>query len=270
MPDFRKADSQESVISTHRRLAGFQQEIFKRLNANPQLAALMLINPALVLQDIGFKPSRKITHHLLHTLQHPPQLRQRREQLEQKLTQALQEKPRPNDAKWASNFLFVKLQIQPLNTQGQIPLYSEPIDSQSMGQLQALRPKPRGQRYQEAAADGTAIALIPAPVRARRLDLDAVLPELQSTDEILDLIVLETLYFYKDEHPLVRDVLELGIIQQQGFPIQTADSYRRIKKGERSNVFHSWINEVRFPLNDEFQIPSSDPPLGIAPCRSNP
>lgn len=267
------AYSQKIVIVTHRQLAGFQREIFKRLNANPQSAALMIVNPALALQDIGVKASREVTHHVLHTLQHPPQLRQRRDHLEQKLKQALQEKPHPNDPKWVHRFLFVRLHLQPLNTHGLTPRYIEPIDSQAMERLQALRPKLRGQRYQVASASaaGTAIALIPAPARARRLDLDAVLPELYPTDEIPDSIALETLYFYKDSHPLVRDVLELGIIQQQGFPIQTADSYRKIKQGEKTNAFHAWINEVRFPVNDESQIPPSEPnPFGTAPARSDP
>lgn len=264
-------DSQKIVIATHRQLAGFQRDIFKRLNANPQSAALMLVNPALALQDIGFKTSRKVTHHVLHTLQHPPQLRQRREQLEQELKQALQEKPRPNDAKWVSHFLFVKLQLQPLNTQGLTPQYIEPIDSQAMERLQALRPKPRGQRYQEASASvgGTEIALIPASARARRIDLDAALPELQPTREIPGSIDLETLYFYKDNHPLVRGVLELGIIQRQAFPIQTADSYRQIKKGEKPNAFHAWIDGVRFPVSADSQIyPPGPNPLGSTPERS--
>jgi len=265
------SDSQKIVIGSHRQLIGLQREIFKRLNANPQLAALMLINPALALQDIGFKASREITHHMLHTLQHPPQLRQRREYLEQKLKQALQEKPRPNDAKWVKKILFVKLQIQPLNTQGLTPQYIEPIDSQAIERLQALRPKPRGQRYQEASASagGTAITLMPVPARVRRLDLDAVLPELQPTNEILDSIGLETLYFYKDSHPLVRDVLELGIIQQQSFPIQTADSYRQIKKGKKNNAFYAWIDEVHFPVNtNDPKTDISDPnSFGASPER---
>jgi len=267
------SESQKIVIASHRQLAGLQREIFQRLNVNPKWAALMLVNPALALQDIGFKPSRAIIHHILHTLQHPPELRHQREHLEQKLKQALQEKPRPNDPKWVKYFLFVKLQIQPLNTQGLAPQYIDPIDNQAMERLQALRPKPRGKRYQEASASvgGTAIAIIPATARARRLDLNALLPELQPTDEIPDSVELETLYFYKDSHPLIRDVLELGIIQRQRFPIQTADSYRQIKKGEKLNPFYAWIDGVRFPINNDPQLSSPEPNfLGNTSDRSNP
>ncbi|MEL7227161.1 MAG: hypothetical protein AAGL17_20580 [Cyanobacteria bacterium J06576_12] len=71
-------------------------------------------------------------------------------------------------------------------------------------------------------------------------------------------VELETLYFYKDTHPIVRDVLALGIIQRQAFPIQTTDSYRRIRQGQKRNPFYAWINNVRFPVRDHGEMASSD------------
>jgi hypothetical protein len=244
-------DSRKVYIATHRQLAAHQREIFKRLNSDPQSASLMLVNPALALQGIGFKLSGEVIHHVLYALQHSPQLRQRRNYLEQKIKQEIQEKPRPYDPEWVSSFLFVKLNLHPLNTHGLTPKYVEPIDSYLMEQLQELRPEPRGQRYEKASVGGTVITFIPAQSRIRRLDLDATLPELKTVCIAPDSIELETLYFYKNHHPLVRDVLELGIIQKQAFPIQTADSYRQIKRGEKNNAFHAWINGVHFPANSD-------------------
>jgi TnpA family transposase len=85
------------------------------------------------------------------------------------------------------------------------------------------------------------------------MDLDAPLPSLKPAKKAPKTISLETLYFYKDSHPLARDLLELGIIERRSFPIHSADSYRKIKTGEKPNAFHSWIKALRFPEEDEYE-----------------
>jgi hypothetical protein len=89
--------------------------------------------------------------------------------------------------------------------------------------------------------------------------LDAPVPDLKPASRAPKRVELETLYFYKDSHPLVRDVLELGILQRRAFPIQTASSYRKIRDGKRPHVFRAWIRSVRFPETPEG---NSDDPDG--------
>jgi hypothetical protein len=79
------------------------------------------------------------------------------------------------------------------------------------------------------------------------MDLDAELPPLPSASAAPKKLSLEELYFYKESHPVARQLLELGIVQRQAFPIHSADSYRRIKRGEKSNAFRGWIRGIRFP-----------------------
>lgn len=243
------SDFDKLAIQDRRELVTKQREILHRLNTNPELAVLLAINPALALKEVGVDLSKEAAHHVLRTFRYPRELRQRRQELEECLKAALNEKAQPNNPKWVSRLLFEKLQLQPLDTQGQTPKYIEPIDSTTMERLQALRPKPeRRERYTNLrSVRETVLALIPPPSSARRMDLNAALPALQPACEIPQQVTLEELYFYKDSHPLVYKVLELGILQRQAFPIQTGSSFRQIKRGEKKNALYSWITSVKFP-----------------------
>jgi hypothetical protein len=242
-------------IEDHRELVTKQRQIFQRLKGNPQLAALLVVNPALGLQEFGVELSQEAVHHVLRTRQYPPELRQRQQQLEQTLESALQEKPQPKDPKWVKAFLFEKLQLQPLDTAGQTPKYLETLDAATLERLQALRPKPQQERYPNLRSrGGTVVTIIPPSTSARRMNIDAALPPLQPACEIPEEVTLETLYFYKDSHPLVRSVLELGILQRQAFPIQSPDSFRQIKSGEKKNALYNWIKSVKFP-ESQIQAP---------------
>jgi hypothetical protein len=234
-------------IDTHRGLVTERHAIFQRFNENPELSTLILINPVLAFREVGVEMTQEVSHHVFHTLQHTPAMRQRREELEAKLKKAIGEAPQANDPEWVSKYLFEKLGLQPLDTSGYEPEYRSPLNAEAIERLQALRPK-RRQRYSRQRR-----SFKPGVVRVktwrpavRRLDLDAKLPELQPATETPKTVSLEALYFYKS-HPLVRDLLELGIIARRGFPFHTGSSYRDIRDGLKPNAFRAWIRSVRFP-----------------------
>lgn len=235
-------------IATHRALAGKMREIVRRLDARPDLAVMLFINPALVFKDLAVSLAPDLVHHVLHSTQHPPELRRRREELEGSLARELGEPPRPLDPGWVSDLLFRKLRLAPLATAGHEPVYRPPLDPEVIDRLRKLRPQPKaryaGTRRLNKVATVRVAAWRPA---VRRMDLDAPLPAIEPAREPPAEVTLEGLYFYKDSHPIARQVLELGIIQRRSFPFHSPDSYRRIRDGEKPNAFRAWIRAVRFP-----------------------
>lgn len=234
-------------LTTHRDLIDRQPELFQRFNDHPELANLLLINPVLAFKEVGVTMSREIAHHVLHTRQHPPRQRQRRDELEAKLTEALGEKPQPENEAWNSRLLFKLLKLKPLATRGRRPEYQAPMNTDAIKRLEALRPK-RQRRDKTDRQSGSFIRVNIDRPAVRRLDLSAELPKLKPAKRPPKTVSLNTLYFYKDSHPLVRDVLELGMIKARSFPVHSGDSYRQIKSGKKRNAFRTWISSVRFPI----------------------
>jgi hypothetical protein len=232
-------------ISTHRELLTRQAEIFARLNQDPDAASMLLINPVLAFRDVGVEMTREIARHVLHTIQHTPRLRQRRDALEQQLKEETGETPQPDNPAWVSRFLFETLQLQPLQTKGLEPAYKTPLNQAAIDRLEQVRP--RRQRKDRLSPRSSFLRVRVQRPAVRRIDVDAPLPKLEPVKRVPKQVDLETLFFYKDSHPLARALLELGIIQRRSFPIHSADSYRRIKRGEKPNAFRSWIDSVRFP-----------------------
>ena len=234
------------LIDRHRQLTVNQQEIFQRVNANPELSKLFLINPILALKELGVTFTPEITDHVLRSVRHPPSLLKRREELEQKLREALKEEAKPNDPKWVSGFLFTRLKLKPRDTSQKEPAYLEPLNAEILRHLQARRPKLRQRPKGERPRAGTVLSVAVWRPAVRRMDLNAKLPELKpALGTVPEQVKLEELYFYKD-HPLAHDLLELGILQLRGFPIHSADSFRKIRSGEKRNAFNSWIKKVTF------------------------
>lgn len=242
-----KAGSLKPIeVEKHRQLVGNQREIFQRINTNPELSKLFFINPAIALKELGVTLSPDMIHHVLEAVRHPPGLLKRREELEQKLKEALNEEPQPNKPEWVSEFLFKRLNLKPLDTSNQEPQYLEPLNAEIVRHLQEKRPKLRQVPPNQRSLSGTVLNVATWRPAVRRMDLNAKLHELPTQKQIPSRVKLEELYFYKDSHPLARDLLELGIIQRRGFPIHSADSFRKIKKGEKRNAFYTWIKAVRF------------------------
>lgn len=244
-PITAKPDFDRLEISTHTAFAAKRGEIFRRFDAHPDLSVLFLINPVLALKEVGVELDREVSHHLLRGIQHPPKARQRRDELERELEERLGESPRPTDAVWLAATLFGKLQVQPRVIRGRQPVYADPLDPEAVERLQALRPARRKRRGGKPPA-GTRVSVRAAVPTVRRLDLDAELPELKPAARAPKRLTVEGLYFYKDAHPVARQLLELAIFQNRAFPIHTAATYRAIKKGEKPNAFRGWIRSIRF------------------------
>jgi hypothetical protein len=238
-------------ISTHRELLTSQGEIFSRLNQDPDVAGMLLINPVLAFRDVNVEMTHEIAHHVLHTIQHTPRLRQRREELEAQLKEEAGEPAQPHNPEWVSRFLFETLELEPLQTEEVEPAYKASLNQAAIERLEKVRPQ--RQRKEKLSSRSAFLRVRVQRPAVRRLDVDAPLPELNAAKRAPEEVDLETLFFYKDSHPLARALLELGIIQRRSFPIHSADSYRRIKRGEKPNAFRSWIDAVRFPqdIDDE-------------------
>ena len=248
-PAVHSANFEPIEIKSHRGLITHQREIFRRLNHNPELAKRLLLNPVLAFREVGVKTTPKIAQHILRAIQFTPRLRARYNELQASLKEATGRKPRPNDPQWVSRFLFEELGLQPLDTAGHQPTYMPPLNAPALERLQALRPK-RRQRYGDEnhrPGKPSFLRVQLQPPAVRRFDLDAALPSLEPAAEPPPAVTREELYFYRDSHPLARDLLELGMIEQRSFRIQSSDSYRKIKDGRKVNAFHTWVKSVRFP-----------------------
>ena len=218
------------------------------LNANPELAPMLFVNPVLAMEEAGVKLSRPMVHHILSRLRHPPALRERREVLEASLRETLGGTPQPNNSAWLAKTLFEKLKLQPVETHDLSPIYKPLRDAKTEKRLQALRPK-RTQRYTQLPRHHgpSRLQVKEQPGSVRRMDLEATLPALKPAKQTPKRVTLEMLYFYKDVNPVARDLLELAIIQRRGLRLNSRYSYRLIKEGKRANVFHRWFRQVRFP-----------------------
>lgn len=248
-PAARSAKFEPIEIKSHRGLIAHQREIFQRLNSHPELAKRLLLNPVLAFREVGVKTTPKISRHILRTIQFTPRLRQRYNELQASLKEAAGRKPWPNDPEWVSRFLFEELGLQPLDTTGHEPTYTPALNTPALERLQALRPK-RRQRYGDENFRPGKPSFLRVQFQSpavRRFNLDASLPSLEPAAEAPPAVTLEELYFYRDSHPLARDLLELGMIERRSFRIQSSDSYRRIKDGRKANAFHTWVKSVRFP-----------------------
>ena len=235
-------------IKDHRVLATAQAAIAERINADPDFSVMLLINPVVALDEMGVKLSPQVRSHILHALQHPTALRTRRDELEQKLTSALGEAPRPNDEEWTARFLFVTRRLKPLAIGDAKPL-SAPLNADIIRNIDKLRPTAT-KRYPQPRliAVKSSAGIRPWQEAVRRLDLDTPAPALPPADRAPDKVPLEDLWFYKDLDPLVHDVLELGVIQRRSFPFLSPDRFRKILEGTEKNAVRSWIRAVRFEL----------------------
>jgi len=235
------------AITSHRNLVGSFRAVAKRINADPEFSVMFLINPVLALEHYGVSLSPELKHHVLHTLQHPPAMRTRRDELEARLREALGEAPKPEDEAWLAAFLFQWLNLQPLEIGATEPTYKPPPNAETLKALTLKRPKGR-KRYKSERLIKVQSRVGTAPWHEafRRLDLDAPAPKLPRAASTPNTIPLVQLWFYKDENPLVRDLLEYGVLQSRGTPFHSPDSFRRIAKGRERNAFRTWVRAVRF------------------------
>lgn len=74
-------EQKKIVITVERDLKKNMRSINKLLNANPDLARFVLINPILVLEDLGVKISPPVKQHIIKSLRFPKKLVEKRDQL---------------------------------------------------------------------------------------------------------------------------------------------------------------------------------------------
>ncbi|HEX7438541.1 MAG TPA: hypothetical protein VF319_00460 [Caldimonas sp.] len=234
-------------IRTHRALLVQQGAIAARVAAQPDLAVMLLINPVLAFERMGVKMSAEIASHVLHTIQYPKAVRERRDVLEATLKKALGEPARPTDPVWNVHLLFELRKLAPLLIGALVPQYKPPIGEEESKPLQALRPAGT-RRYTQPRllAPRSRVGSVPWKESLRRMDLDTPAPKLEPADSTPLEVPLEDLWFYKDLDAIVHDALELGIIQRRAFPIHTPDSFRQILDGSKHNAFRLWIRSLRF------------------------
>ncbi|MBA3811768.1 MAG: hypothetical protein H0X27_09055 [Caulobacteraceae bacterium] len=208
---------------------------------------MFAINPVLALERYGVKLTPALRDHVLRTLKNPGSAGTRRQALEASLTQAFGEAPRPENPAWLANALFKVLKLTPLDRRGYEPAYAPPLNAAILARLEPLRPKPR-RKYPllRPGAVKSSVGLTSWREKARLLDLAAPAPDLPRARQAPRTLGLEEAWFYKDRDPVAHDLVELGAIQRTGFFFHSPDSFRRIAAGEASNVFRTWIREVRF------------------------
>lgn len=107
------------IVNVERDLRKHMRDISLRLNANPNLARLVLINPILVLEDLGVHVSKEVKKHIMDTLRFPPSLVKRRDALAIELQEELAElnihHKLPLTPKQRAELVFHKLKIQPVD-----------------------------------------------------------------------------------------------------------------------------------------------------------
>ncbi|MGA8029230.1 MAG: hypothetical protein WB992_18985, partial [Bryobacteraceae bacterium] len=165
-------------IDSHIGLAAAQQEIVNRLQANPDIAQLLLVNPVSAFQDVGVELSPDLAAHILHTVQYSPEAAARRRALQSKLEQSTGEKPRPSDPVWVAAFLFQKLRLAPLDTTGATPMYKSTVDPAITAKQLASIPKLNPGPVLPHADHGTAFVFDTITPGVRHLDLDTPAPQL--------------------------------------------------------------------------------------------
>jgi hypothetical protein len=84
----KKPQSQQSIVlEVERDLKKNMRAINTLLNANPDLARLVLINPILVLEDLGIQISTPVKQHITQSLRFPAKLVARRDELAKEVTE---------------------------------------------------------------------------------------------------------------------------------------------------------------------------------------
>jgi hypothetical protein len=241
-PEFTRIE-----LRDHRALAVAFRTLGQRIAESPEYSVMLAINPVLALEQYGISLTPELRDHVLRTLQHSGPVRERRDALEESLTEAIGERPRPTDETWLAETVFKKLGVAALDTAGVEPTYKPPLNVEILKRIAPVRP-PGTRRYPNARRSKVKSHLAMRPWReaVRRLDLDARPPKRPQAKSPPETFTLEQLWFYKDQNSTLHDLLELGVIQMSGMRVQSPDSFRRIAEGERRDAFRVWVRSIRF------------------------
>jgi hypothetical protein len=235
------------TIQSREQLAAAAAKIVARLNRDPELAKAMFLNPAAAIQETGYKLAPEVFGHILRAVRHSKATAARRAELEARLEKELGEPPQPLDSDWLKRILFQRLRLPPLDTSGREPVYREAISGALRERLEKFRPRLRRITVKTPKPlHGVAVQTELTHRWPGRFDLDAELGDLPRASRPPEQVDLNTLYFYKDSHPLVRELIELAVIQRSSFPLHTPESYRKVRSGQKASPLRTWITGVRF------------------------
>ena len=233
-------------IDSHSGLADARQEIANRLQANPAIAQLLLINPVCAFKDVGIEVSPAIAAHILHTMQSSSDSAAQRKQLTAAIKAGKAGAPKPLDPRWVARFLFEELKLKPLETDGAAPVYLPTIDPARNAAFLATLPQFNTSAPLPHPDHGTTFSYPTISAGVRHLDLNSPAPVLPAATGSPDEVDLTALYFYKDFDPRANNLLQLGILETQTFQISSADTYRKVKSGEIPNPWGDWISNITF------------------------
>jgi len=112
-------------VATHRDLRKHMRAICERLNAQPDIARLVFVNPILALEDVGVSLEPEAKQHIMDALRFPPKLQKRKAELAAELTEAFAREgvtaKFPLTSKQRAHLVFRTLAIAPLAEDGQAP-----------------------------------------------------------------------------------------------------------------------------------------------------
>lgn len=112
-------DSKPIVVETHRDLRANIRAICERVNSDPELARLILVNPILAFEDAGVEMSAQVKQHIRKTLGRPRRLEKRKESLAKELETELGElgiESIPKEPAARAALLFDSLGLEPMKT----------------------------------------------------------------------------------------------------------------------------------------------------------
>ncbi len=235
---------EEVYIENHKQLLVMAKKLRERLGADPDFSVMLLSNPILALRKYGVRMTPEMEHHVLSTLRHPPKLRSRREELEEKLTKELGVPPKPDDPKWLAELVFKTRKRTPRSISKLEPAYKPALNAATIASLRSRAPKAT-KRYpgKRRIKVRHSMGVVKGKQALRRLDLDAELPELKPLQRAPASLTIEKAWFYKDD-PVVRDAVELGVIMRRGFPFRNPAQFRDLAAGKRTDAFHKFVRKI--------------------------
>ncbi len=105
------------VIETHRDFRRHMKEIVDRMNSNPDLARLTMVNPLYALEDLGVQLSKEMQQHVFETFHNPPAKQRRLAELDKEIREHLDQLPGkpglPATPEARAELVFKQLGLQP-------------------------------------------------------------------------------------------------------------------------------------------------------------
>jgi hypothetical protein len=238
--------------------------IRKALVERPELAALLFVNPVMVLLDLGFELSPAMQRHISRRLGIDGDLAREMDELEQELREAVATERRITltNPKHVAYLVFELLDVRPRATAGveppripveqAVPFSGDPGPLASSEREPKLRPRspdrPQARRNSRRMPTrrGTTIRFQQYRPTVGFIDFGADLPLLPFIDEAPAELPLEELVFYRDDHPLIPKLCRYQALHRRRLAFATPEQYRRIRDGELGSMWRSWIDGASF------------------------